>query len=128
VIVTEARRLGAGDAVSSRAGQVPLGELIGLLAQASVVLGCDSGPRHLAQAVGTATVGIFWFGNVVNAAPMSRARHRIQMSWTTHCPVCGRDCTQVGWTAERCEHDDSFVAEVTTEAVMGDVRDLMALA
>ena len=127
LIVEGARRRGAGAAVSSQAGRVPLGELVTLLAQGSAVLANDSGPRHLAQAVGTPTVGVFWFGNVVNAAPFGRARHRIQISWTTHCPVCGRDATQVGWTAERCEHDDSFVADVATDAVLADVQDLLTL-
>ena len=123
-IVAEARRRGAGDAVVSRAGQVPLGELVGLLAQGTVLLANDSGPRHLAQAVGTATVGIFWVGNVVNAAPLSRGRHRIQFSFTRRCPVCDLDCTRVD--GERCEHDDSFVAEVSPGDVLTDVRDLLA--
>ena len=125
-ILAGARRAGAGDAVTSVAGQVPLADLVGLLARGSLLLANDSGPRHLAQAVGTPTVGVFWFGNVVNAAPLSRARHRVQFSSTRDCPVCGRDVTQVGWTAERCEHDDSFVAEVGTEAVLGDARELLA--
>lgn len=125
-IVTEARRLGAGSAVVSRAGQVSLRELVGLLAQGTVLLANDSGPRHLAQAVGTATVGIFWVGNVVNAAPLSRRRQRIQFSFTRRCPVCERDCTQID--GERCEHDDSFVAEVSAAAVLADVRDLLATA
>ncbi len=126
-IVQHARDRGVGESVTSRAGRVPLGELVSLLVQGTALLANDSGPRHLAQAVGTPTVGIFWFGNVVNAAPMSRAHHRIQISWTTHCPVCGRDVTQVGWTAERCEHDDSFVDEVPTDSVLADVRDLLDL-
>lgn len=123
-ILTEARRLGAGDAVVSWAGQLSLSELVGLLAQGTVLLANDSGPRHLAQAVGTATVGIFWVGNVVNAAPLSRGRHRIQFSFTRLCPVCGRDCTRTD--GERCEHDDSFVAEVSPADVLADVRDLLA--
>jgi hypothetical protein len=40
--------------------------------------------------------------------------------------VCGRDCTQVGWTAPRCEHDVSFVADVPVEPVLADVRALLA--
>ena len=124
-IVDRARRLSPGATVCSVAGQVQLGELVGLLARGTVLLANDSGPRHLAQAVGTATVGVYWFGNVINAQPFSRARHRIHMSWTTRCPVCGRDCTQVGWRAERCEHDDSFVADVAVEDVLADVCELL---
>jgi ADP-heptose:LPS heptosyltransferase len=84
-------------------------------------VGNDSGPRHLAQAGGAPTVSIFWVGNLINGGPLSRAEHRVQLSWTTHCPVCGRDATQVGWTAERCEHDESFVRDVSVDAVYDDV-------
>ena len=122
-IVGGARRLGADDAVTSQAGLVPLAELVGLLASGTVLLANDSGPRHLAQAVGTPTVGVFWVGNVLNAAPLSRGRHRIEFSFTRRCPVCGRDCTRVD--GERCEHDDSFVAEVSPAAVLADVRELI---
>ncbi|WP_108249920.1 glycosyltransferase family 9 protein [Planctomonas deserti] len=112
--------------ITSLAGRLSLGELVGLVSHADVLLGNDSGPRHLAQAVGAATVGIYWFGNVVNAGPLGRARQRAHLSWTTHCPVCGVDCTQVGWSAERCEHDDSFVADVPAGAVYDDVAELTA--
>jgi ADP-heptose:LPS heptosyltransferase len=110
--------------VTSLADALTLGELAGLLTHADVVLGNDSGPRHLAQAVGARTVGVFWFGNVINAAPVGRTRHRIHMGWTTTCPVCGVDVTQVGWTAERCEHDPSFVATVRVDDVHADVEQL----
>jgi ADP-heptose:LPS heptosyltransferase len=116
----------AADRIRDLAGAVPIGELPGVLAAADVVVADDSGPRHLAVAVGTPTVGVFWFGNVVNAGPFDRGRHRVEMSFVTRCPVCGVDVTQVGWTAERCEHDPSFVAEVTAEAVLADVDDLLA--
>lgn len=116
---------GAGGLVESLGGRLDLAELAGLLAAADVVVGNDSGPRHLAQAVGTATVGVFWAGNLINAGPMTRARHRVEISWVVRCPVCGRDVTQVGWTAPRCEHDVSFVADVPVAAVHRDVVDLL---
>lgn len=115
-----------GAAVTSTAGRLSLPDLLGLLACCDVFVGNDSGPRHLAQAVGAATVGLFWVGNVINAGPMTRARHRIEMSWTTRCPVCGTDVTQVGWTAQRCEHDPSFLVSIPVDAVLGDVRSLLA--
>nr|WP_205687409.1 glycosyltransferase family 9 protein [Cellulomonas endophytica] len=111
--------------VGSLADRLTLSGLAGVLASADAVLANDSGPRHLAQAIGTPTVGLFWFGNAVNAAPFSRARHRLHMSFTTHCPVCGSDVTQVGWTSVRCEHDPSFVAGIGLDEVLGDVRDLL---
>ena len=110
----------------SRAGGYELGELLGVLAEAELVVGNDSGPRHLAEAVGSATVGIYWCGNVINAGALTRSRHRVELSWVVACSICGRDVTQVGWTAERCEHDESLVAEVRAEAVLGHVRSLRA--
>ncbi|MCC3300868.1 glycosyltransferase family 9 protein [Arthrobacter sp. zg-Y895] len=111
--------------VRSLAGELGIGTLGALLQASAVMVGNDSGPRHLAQAAGAATVGIYWFGNVVNAGAMGRTRHRVHMSWVSECPVCKADVTQVGWTAERCEHDDSFVAEVRTADVWADVDQLL---
>jgi len=115
-----------GSAVTDLGGRLDLPGLAGVLAAADVMLGNDSGPRHLAQAVGTRTASVYWFGNLINAGPLGRGRHRVQLSWTTRCPTCGLDCTQVGWTAERCEHDDSFVADVDPDAVHADVTALLA--
>jgi ADP-heptose:LPS heptosyltransferase len=112
--------------VRSLAGRLDLPGLVGVLAEAGVVLANDSGPRHLAQAVGARTVGIFVFGNTINAMPFGRGRHRIRLGRITRCPVCGRDATQVGWTAPRCEHDPSYVADVPVEDVLDDVRALFA--
>ncbi len=120
--------VGDTDRLHDLVGTLPLADLPVVLAAADVMVGDDSGPRHLAVAVGTPTVGVFWFGNVVNAGPVDRGRHRVHMSFVTRCPVCGIDVTQVGWTAERCEHDPSFVDEVTPEAVLADVADLLATA
>jgi len=114
--------------VASLAGRLDMADLPGLIAAADVFVGNDSGPRHLAQAVDTPTASVFWAGNMINGGPMTRGRHRVQISWTTHCPVCGRDATQVGWTAERCAHDVSFVADVSTDALYDDVRDLLSAA
>ncbi|GAA2749038.1 glycosyltransferase family 9 protein [Amnibacterium kyonggiense] len=128
-VVAAARAvLGAGEQelVRSIAGTLDLVQLLGVLAAADVVLANDSGPRHLAQAVGARTVGIFVFGNTINAMPFGRGRHRIRLGRITRCPVCGRDATQVGWTAERCEHDPSYVADVPVEDVLEDVRALLA--
>ena len=117
---------GAEAPVRSLAGELDIGTLAAVLQASAVVVGNDSGPRHLAQAVGARTVGIYWFGNVINAGAPGRSRHRVHMSWLSACPVCKADVTQVGWTAERCEHNDSFVADVRPEDVWADVWELLA--
>lgn len=117
----------AGGAVASVAGRLTLPELAGVLSVADVFVGNDSGPRHLAQAVGAPTVAVYWVGNLINGGPLTRALHRVHLSWTTRCPVCGRDVTQVGWTAERCAHDDSFVTDVEVDAVYEDAAALASL-
>jgi ADP-heptose:LPS heptosyltransferase len=116
----------ARPAIESLAGNLSLGELAALLARSAVVVANDSGPRHLAQALGTSTVGIYWAGNAINAAPLGRSKHRIRLGWVTRCPVCGVDVTQVGWTAPRCPHDESTVKAVEASEVYEDVLQLTA--
>ncbi len=116
----------AGDGVTSLAGSMGIADLVGVLALAHAFVGNDSGPRHLAQAIGCPTVSIYWVGNLINAGPLGRSRHRVHVAWTTRCPVCGRDATQVGWTAARCEHDVSFVSGTPEGAVYRDVVEFMA--
>jgi ADP-heptose:LPS heptosyltransferase len=95
--------------------------LVGVLERARVVISNDTGPLHLASAVGTPTVGIYWVGNLVNGAPPWRARHRPVASFRVHCPVCGADCMQ-----DACGHDASFVADVRVEEVAAAALDLVA--
>lgn len=102
-------------------GRLSAGGLAGLLARAAVVVSNDSGPLHLASAVGAATVGIFWCGNLINAGPLTRARHRPAISWRLACPVCGVDCT-----SGSCEHRASFVADVPVAEVATSALDMLA--
>lgn len=108
-----ARVVDAADgAAVSLAGRVSLGGLAALLARSRVVVGNDSGPLHLAAAVGAPTVGVYWVGNLINCAPLSRTRHRPLASWRLECPECGRNTI-----SNACDHRPSFVAEVPFEEV-----------
>jgi len=95
--------------------------LIGLLSGADLVVSNDTGPLHLAIALGTPTVGIFWIGNLIHAGPFSRLRDRAVVSWRLDCPVCGAAAT-----AGRCPHDPSFVADIPVTAVLDAANDLLA--
>jgi ADP-heptose:LPS heptosyltransferase len=116
VITGSAADRGLAEAVSSRmsapnlnlSGEMSLNGLAGLLSQASVVVSNDSGPLHLARAVGAATVGIYWCGNMINAGPVTLMRHRTAISWRLECPVCGLNLTR-----SSCDHHTSIVDEIT---------------
>jgi ADP-heptose:LPS heptosyltransferase len=97
-----------------------LNGLAGLLSRAQLLVSNDSGPLHLAAAIGTATVGIFWCGNLIMAAPLTRTRHRQLVSWQLNCPACGLDHTR-----QECEHRESFVAGISSEEVIQSARDLI---
>lgn len=125
-VATEARALGPllrNVGVQQLAG-VDLSTLCGVLARSVLFVGNDSGPRHLAHAVGTATVGIFWVGNVTNAGPIARTGDRVLISWCTECPSCGSDL--IDETQVRCAHEESIVNTVPVEAVRAEVDDLLS--
>lgn len=90
-----------------------LGAFTGLLSRCRVVVSNDSGPLHLARALGAATVGIYWCGNVVQAGPMSSHRHHVHLGWCLDCPQCGRNTVR-----DACDHRASFVADVPTDEVI----------
>ncbi len=101
-------------------GRLSLRGLAGLLSRAALLVGNDSGPRHLAEAVGTATVAVYWCGNLVTWGPPTRARHRPAISWRLACPRCGSDLTTT-----RCCHEVSFVDDVPVSDVLDPALELL---
>lgn len=94
------------------AGVLDLGGLAALLERAALLLSNDTGPLHLAAAIGTPCVGIFWFTNALQALPLAQGRCRAAVSARTICPVC--DAPNL---TSRCAHDDSFVDDVPVDDV-----------
>ena len=138
VVTGSGRERAVGDAVvAASSSAIPLvdavdvGGLAALYDRCSVVVSNDTGPRHLAEAVGTATVGIYWCGNVLNAGALTRLRHRLHVSWRTTCPVCGAELPEPELPAAHhgrpCPHDESWVSSVEPAAVLADAVDLLGL-
>ena len=96
------------------AGKLGLGGLCGLIERAALVVSNDTGPLHLALAIGTPAVGIFWHTNLVDGAPLRPALLRAAVSAQVRCPACGEDNR-----ASRCAHQESFVGDVTVDEVLG---------
>lgn len=93
-------------------GRLSVSALAALLARSHVVVSNDTGPLHLAQAVGTPTVGIFWMLNLLTAAPLVAGPHRQVFSTRTRCSVCGLENVH-----RRCEHQVCFVDDVGVDQV-----------
>ncbi|MFM8319382.1 MAG: glycosyltransferase family 9 protein [Chloroflexota bacterium] len=103
--------------------RLSLGGLAGLLSRCRVVVSNDSGPLHLAGAVGAPTVGVYWCGNLVTAGPLSAARRRAAIAWRVHCPQCGANILHAD-----CGHALSFVADVPLPAVLEPALELFYAA
>lgn len=101
-------------------GRLSLCGLVGVLASARLLVANDSGPIHLATALGTPVVGIYWCGNVIGFGPMTVARHAPHIAWRLDCPECGRHCMR-----DACSHQSSFVADVAVEDVLASARLLL---
>ncbi|MGE5594598.1 MAG: glycosyltransferase family 9 protein [Hyphomicrobiales bacterium] len=118
--IAEQITAGLGVPVRNLAGRLSLGGLVGLLASARLLVANDSGPLHLAEAVGTPTVGIYWCGNLVNADPMTRDSHRPVLSWRVNCPECGANVL-----TGRCDHPRSFADLAPVGEVLAHCFDLL---
>lgn len=94
--------------------RLSLPALCGLLERATMMVANDTGPLHLALALGTPAVGIFWLSNLVESGPLRPQLLRAALSATVRCPVCGMENRRT-----RCAHDACFVADVATEDVLG---------
>src|SRR3954447_12354391 len=92
-------------------GRLSLGGMLGLLARSVLFLGNDSGPRHLAEAIGVPTVAVFTNANLADVAPLSRVWHRIAVSWESRCSVCGTPVQQI------CDHGVTALADVEVDEV-----------
>jgi len=80
----------AGGVAVDLGGRTSFGVLAGLLAQADLVLGPDSGPLHLAVAVGTPTIHLFGPADPVLFGPWGDPARHVVLSSSWACAPCGR--------------------------------------
>lgn len=94
-------------------GRLSLGGLCGLLERTRLLVSNDTGPAHLARALQTPSVTVYWIANLASYGPLSCARHASALSWRLDCPKCGHNA--IGFD---CGHPDSFVDDVSSEEVI----------
>jgi ADP-heptose:LPS heptosyltransferase len=95
-------------------GKLSLQGLCGLLARARMIVSNDTGPLHMALALGTPAVGIFWHTNIVESGTLRPHLLSPAVAARVHCPVCGQENRR-----QRCAHDVSFVDDVEVDEVLG---------
>ena len=84
-IITEIQRLMQAESINI-AGKTTLTQLASILHISNVFIGNDSGPMHLAAAVGTPTIGLYGPGNPTRFGPVGTKCRTIQSQ--TDCPPC----------------------------------------
>ena len=81
--------------IESLAGKTSLKELVRVLASAKLLLSTDSGPAHLANALGTQTVVLFGAGNENNTAPYNKELLQTIRLGKLSCEPCTKNiCVQ----------------------------------
>jgi ADP-heptose:LPS heptosyltransferase len=98
--------------------------LTGLLSQAELFLGNDSGPLHLAIAVGARAVGLFWVENILNSLPLLRNNFYPLIAWQRQCPRCGSyvNKSEADQPSGPCTHYVPFVEEISPQDVIQGVE------
>ena len=89
-IITEIQQLMQRASINI-AGETTLTQLASILLSCNVFIGNDSGPMHLAAAVGTPTIGLYGPGDPTRFAPIGVACQTIRRKFD--CPPClGTTC------------------------------------
>ncbi|QQS43609.1 glycosyltransferase family 9 protein [Candidatus Roizmanbacteria bacterium] len=129
-IITEVQKAMKHQAVNL-CGKLSLRALIGVLKQTRAVISNDTGPMHLARAIGIPTIGIYWFPNMIHWSPVTRSTNRTAISWIQECEVCrqplfDRDSQIPLNEIESCGHMKSYVSSVTVDEVFRKTIELIS--
>ena len=99
------------------AGQTTLSQLAELLKHCHLFLGNDSGPMHVAAAVGTQTIGLYGPGNPARFGPIGSNCHTVRRQ--LYCPPCMGTVCKFG--GEGCMKD------IRTEDIIQTIQAIHAM-
>ncbi len=98
--------------INNLAGTTSLADLVQLFAAAKGVLTTDSGPAHVANAVGTNTIVLFGAGNEKNTAPYNMSNRVIIRLGKLPCEPCTDNvCKIYGMPECLLQLDENLIAE-----------------
>ncbi|HEU4470110.1 MAG TPA: glycosyltransferase family 9 protein, partial [Flavisolibacter sp.] len=111
-------RLGDRAGIENAAGKTNLKGLSEILATARLVISTDSGPAHLANALGTPTIVLFGAGNEAHTAPYNKDRRQVVRLGELSCEPCQKNvCVRFG-TPQCLERLNSgAIADLAKQAI-----------
>jgi heptosyltransferase II len=120
-------RLNDRSNIFNKAGKTNMGELLPLLAAASAMLTTDSGPAHVANALGVHTTVLFGAGNEHNTAPYNKDKRTITRLGQLPCEPCVSNVCKVYGTPECLLRLDErlIVAELKRSLLSVDQNNLL---
>ncbi|WP_316346946.1 lipopolysaccharide heptosyltransferase I [Desulfuromonas acetoxidans] len=104
----------SGRAVIWPRGTLP--ELVALLDQADLVVGGDTGPIHMAAAVGTSTVSLFRVTDAERNGPAGEGHRRLQSPLP--CAMCLR---------KQCDEDEQCSRSISVDEVVTAIGELLSM-
>ncbi len=112
VAATVIQQATQGQAIIWPRGTLP--QLVALLARADLVVGCDTGPVHIAAALGTATVSIFRVTDAERNGPQGDNHRRLQSPLS--CAKCLR---------KQCDKDAQCACSIPVDQVYQAITQLI---
>ncbi len=107
---------------ASLVGKTDIGQLAACYERASLVLGPDSGPLHLAAAVGTATVSLYGPADPVEFGPWGAEERHITLA----SPIACRPCRVLDWGGDDAAWHPCL-RDISVEQVLAAVKQVAVL-
>ena len=105
--------------ISSKAGKTSLTELMQLFSTSAAVLTTDSGPAHVANALGVHTIVLFGAGNENNTAPYNKNNRTIIRLGQLACEPCvSNTCKLYGVPQCLVRLDENLITAAVQKALL----------
>ena len=102
----------------NRAGDAGLGQLMEQISNAAIVLTTDSGPAHLANAMGAYTIVLFGAGDENETAPYNKANRTVIRLGQLPCEPCiSNTCKKYGVPECLLQLDETLIAKEVQDAL-----------
>ena len=110
--------------ITNLAGKTNLNQLLTLLGSCNVMLTTDSGPAHVANALGTHTIVLFGAGNENNTAPYNKINRSIIRLGQLPCEPCVNNICKVYGTPEcLLRLDENIITQAVINVLKNKTND-----